>query len=107
MDAFLHWLYETVAEPLADAQDLKELHHIQSLPGVHAVPSVYKLCLRVSIVVPGRRSVCQTGFRPNPIKENIKIGPPAGLGTVFMATPTESGGNPARETDLRPGNNIA
>ena len=50
-------------------------------------------------------------FRPDASRESLKIGPPAGLrpagGPIFRLSRLESGRNPARKTDFRPGSTTA
>ncbi len=53
----------------------------------------------------------RSGFRLDSDRENLKIGPPACLrpagGPILRLPWVESGRNPARKNDFRPGNTIA
>ncbi len=64
-----------------------------------------------AMVLLGRKSGIRAAFRPDSIREGINIGPPAGLrpagGPILMHSRIESGRNPARKLDFRPGGTIA
>ena len=64
-----------------------------------------------AIVLPGRKSGFRAGFRPDSIRESIEISPSAGRrpagGLILMLSRLESGRNPARKPDFRPGSTIA
>ena len=63
---------------------------------------------RARSMLPGRKSDFGVGFRQESNRENLKISPPAGRPKAdLMLTRMESGRNPARKPDLRPGNIIA
>ena len=64
-----------------------------------------------AIVLPGRKSGFRAGFRLDSNRESIKIGPPAGRRPagkpISRLSRLESGRNPARKLDFRPGSTIA
>ena len=64
-----------------------------------------------AIVLPGRKSSFRAGFRPDSSRESIDIGPPAGFrpagGPIFGLSRLESGRNPTRKVDFRPGSTVA
>ncbi len=64
-----------------------------------------------AIVLPGPKSAFRAGFRPDSLRESLKIGPPAGLrparGPISSFVLLESDRNPSRKTDSRPGSTIA
>jgi hypothetical protein len=63
-----------------------------------------------AIVLPGRKSAFRAGFRPDSNLENIQISPPAGQrptgGSILRLCPLESGRDPTRKLDFRPGSTI-
>ncbi len=59
-----------------------------------------------AIVLPGQKSVFRAGCRPDSIREGLQIGPSAG-GPILMFSRLESGRNPTRKPDFRPGATIA
>ncbi len=63
-----------------------------------------------AIVLAGRRLGLRAGLQPDSIWESFEIGPPAGLqpagGPILMFSRLESGQNPARKPDFRPGGTI-
>ena len=79
--------------------------------GPRASPGPGGGTLCYAIVLPGRKSGFRAGFRPDSSRGNLKIGPPAGLrpagGPILMLSRLESGRNPARKPDFRPGSTIA
>ena len=76
-----------------------------------AMKNIKTHTLGYAIVLPGRKSGFRAGFRLDSNRENIKIGPPAGLrpaeGPILMFSRLESGRNPARKPDFQPGSSIA
>jgi hypothetical protein len=64
-----------------------------------------------AIMLPGQKSGFRAGSRPDSNRETIKVGPPAGplpAGVLMLSrSRLESGRNPARKPDFRPGRNIA
>ncbi len=64
-----------------------------------------------AIMLPSLKASFRAGFRPDSNRENNKIGPPAGRrpvgGPILKLSRLESGRNPARKPDFRPGGNIA
>ncbi len=64
-----------------------------------------------AIVLPGRKTNFRASFRPDSNWESLKIGPPAGRrpagGPILRLSRLESGRNPARKPDSRPGSTIA
>jgi hypothetical protein len=67
--------------------------------------------LSYAILLPGQKSVFRTGFRPDSNRKNFKSGPPAGRkptgGPILTFSRLESGRNPSRKPDFRPGSTIA
>ncbi len=63
-----------------------------------------------TIMLPGRKSGLRARFRWDSNRENLKIGPAAGLrpagGPILMLSRLESGRNPARKPDFRTGSTI-
>ncbi len=59
------------------------------------------------VTLPGRKSGFRAGFRPDSRRESLKIGHPAyrrpAVGLVLKFFRFESGRNPARKPDIRPG----
>jgi hypothetical protein len=59
------------------------------------------------VVLPVQKSGFRAGFRPDANRENLKIGPPAGLrtdgGPVSRLSGLESGLNPSRKHDFQSG----
>jgi hypothetical protein len=52
----------------------------------HTVSSEPPLALCCTIVLPGRKSGFRAGFRPDSIRNNIKVSPPAGLRPAHTAS---------------------
>ena len=59
-------------------------------------------------MLPSRKSAFRAGFWPDCNRENTEIGPPAGPagGPISVLSRKQSGQNPARKADLRPGSTI-
>ncbi len=62
----------------------------------------FTLCY--AIVPPSQESGFRVGFRPDSSREDFQIGTP---GPMLRISRLESGRNPARKADLRPGSIIA
>ncbi len=77
------------------------------------VVAVGELCATSGYVIelPGLKSVLRGGFRPDSNREYIKIGSPAGLRPagrlIVRLSRLESGRQPTRKIDARPGSIIA
>ncbi len=63
------------------------------------------------MVLPGLKSGFRAGFLPDPNRESLRIGPPAGIppdgGPILRLSRLESSRKPARQPDFCPGNDIA
>jgi hypothetical protein len=63
------------------------------------------------MVLPGRKSAFRAGFQPDCYLESTENGSPAGLrpaeGPISVLSRQQSGQNPARKADFRPGSTIA
>ncbi len=61
-------------------------------------------------MLPDRKSSFRVRFRPGSNRESLKIGPPAGRGPaggpILRLSRLESGRNPTRKADFRPGSTI-
>jgi hypothetical protein len=89
------------------------------LASISLLPARISTCRRIktrliildcAIVLPGQKSAFRAGCRPDCCREVTEIGPPASRrpagGRISVISRGQSGQNPGRQADFRPGSNI-